>query len=230
MTAPMQQVPSAPPASHSKISPEMPQIPGVNLPQKRPQDQKPLVAIGLIVALCAAAFGLWFWHLKQVTANGKAPAHEDIETTTISPAPAKKAINTDPDAIATLDELTKPWAAKKFTFVDPNTHQSVPAMVIHLPGTGVESFWAFSMNTPFSQCELQYVTDLATLSQRYAYAATHPMIISQCDGTVYDPLKMATLPDGSWVRGDIVRGGGIRPPIAIEVHVRGHLLIADRIE
>jgi len=100
---------------------------------------------------------------------------------------------------------------------------------MRLPVAG-ESFWAFSLNTPFSRCQLQYVTDLSALSQRFAYPATHPMVVSECDGTIYDPLKMATLSDGSWVRGDIVRGGGIRPPIAIQVRVRGHELVAARME
>jgi hypothetical protein len=56
------------------------------------------------------------------------------------------------------------------------------------------------------------------------------MVVSDCEGTIYDPLKMATLPDGSWVRGDIVRGSGIRPPIAIQVQVRGREVVAARME
>ena len=47
---------------------------------------------------------------------------------------------------------------------------------------------------------MQYVTDLNALSQRFAYPAAHPLVVSDCDGILYDPLKMATLPDGSWVR------------------------------
>ncbi len=229
MSVPVQQAAPASSPSRAKLSPEMPKIPGVNLPQRRSRDKNPLAAIGLIALLCAAAFGLWWRHQNQAT-TAKVPAEQGVEATTVGPAPVEKAVNTDPDAVATLEELARPWAAKKFNFTDPKTHESVPAMVIHLPSAGAESFWAFSMNTPFSQCELQYVTDLAMLSQRYAYPATHPMVISECDGTLYDPLKVATLPDGSWVRGEIVRGGGIRPPIAIEVHVRGRVLIADRIE
>ncbi len=56
------------------------------------------------------------------------------------------------------------------------------------------------------------------------------MVVSDCDGVLYDPLKMGTLSDGTWVRGEIVRGGGIRPPVAIQVEVRGRNLIAKRIE
>jgi hypothetical protein len=71
---------------------------------------------------------------------------------------------------------------------------------------------------------------LAELSQRYTYTSNHPMVVSTCEGTVYDPLKMATLPDGSWVRGEIERGGGLRPPLAIQIHLHGNSIVADRSE
>lgn len=228
---PAQQVP--PPAQQRKMVPAMPRIPGVSdAPKARPFDPKPLiVGAALMLAVCAAIFSLWIWHQHHGKVQAAVPAQAAPEPAIQSPPPAAKAANTDSDAIATLDELAKPWAYKKFDFVDPNTHESVPAMVIHVPSSGGhEVFWAFSMNTPFSQCELQYVTDVAALSQRYAYPVAHPMLVSDCDGTLYDPLQMSTLPDGSWVRGEIVRGGGIRPPIAIQVHVRGRVLVADRIE
>ena len=104
-------------------------------------------------------------------------------------------------------------------------------MAIHLPGSPAEpSFWAFALSNPLSRCQLQYVTDLSALSLRFAYPAAHPMVVSDCDGIVYDPLKMVTLPNGSWVRGEMVRGVGIRPPIAIQVEVRGRDVIAKRME
>ena len=229
---PSQQTAPAPPPAQRKIAPEMPHIPGVNDGRKAPLfDPKPLIAGVLIVAVCATGLAAWRWHQHHRNLSAAAPAQAAAEPEIYNPPPVNKSANADPDAIGTLDELAKPWANKKFGFVDPKTHESVPAMVIHLPSSGGrELFWAFSMNTPFSQCELQYVTDLAALSQRYAYPAAHPMLVSDCDGTLYDPLKMATLPDGSWVRGEIVRGGGIRPPIAIQVHIRGRVLVADRIE
>ncbi len=104
-------------------------------------------------------------------------------------------------------------------------------MIIHLPGPPAEpSFWAFALTNPLSRCQLQYVTDLGVLSHRFVYTAAHPMVVSDCEGVLYDPLKMATLPDGSWVRGDIISGGGIRPPLAIQVEVRGRDIVADRME
>lgn len=229
---PTQQAPPAPASPRPKIAPAMPRIPGVGeAPKARQFDPKPLIGGALILVVCAALFGLWLWHHHQGRSDAAIPVQAAPEPAVQSPPPVDRSANVDSDAIGTLDELAQPWAYKKFGFLDPKTHEAVPAMVIHLPSSGGrELFWAFSMNTPFSQCQLQYVTDLAAVSQRYAYPATHPMLISDCDGTLYDPLKMATLPDGSWVRGEIVRGGGIRPPIEIQVHVRGRVLVADRIE
>jgi hypothetical protein len=56
------------------------------------------------------------------------------------------------------------------------------------------------------------------------------MVVSPCDGTVYDPLKVSALPGNTFVRGEIVQGSGLRPPISINVKVRGRTILADRIE
>lgn len=150
----------------------------------------------------------------------------------IPTAPAPEA--SGPVTVAALSELAKPWAAKEFTFVDPLTHESVPGMVVHLAGAAPESsasYWAFSLEAPYQTCHLVYVTNLSELATRFGYSAgTHPMVASPCDGTVYDPLKMGTISSGAWVRGEIVQGAGIRPPISIEVKVEAGNLIADRIE
>jgi hypothetical protein len=210
----------------------MPRIPGVNdKPEPTGFQPKPLIAVVLAVILCAGAFALWVSHRRQTDLRTAEPAVAAAPAASNSNAPSTSKTNTEPNAIATLDELAKTWSSKKFNFVDPETHESVAAVVIHLPSSGAgESFWAFSLKNPYSQCPLQYVTDLNALSQRFAYSAAHPMVVSDCDGILYDPLKMATLPDGSWVRGDIVRGGGIRPPISISVRIRDRELIAERME
>jgi hypothetical protein len=56
------------------------------------------------------------------------------------------------------------------------------------------------------------------------------MVVSPCDRTVYDPLKVGSLGGNTWTRGEIVQGSGLRPPISIEVIVSGHSIIADNIE
>lgn len=227
---PTLQQPPRPPAP-AKSAPVMPRIPGVNDKPARTQLQlKPLITVIVGALLCAAGFAIWLSHRRHGDEAASASAAVASPAAPTSDAPSiMTKTEMDPNVIATMDELAKPWSSKKFDFVDPQSHDSVPAIAIRLPGAG-ESFWAFSVNTPFSRCELQFITDLSALSQRFAYPATHPMVVSECDGTIYDPLKMATLSDGSWVRGDIVRGGGIRPPIGIQVQVRAHQLVAARME
>jgi hypothetical protein len=209
----------------------MPRIPGVGDAPSRARFQiKPLLTVVLAALLCAILFGLWLSHRRHAALNASAPAEAATSGSSASNASLTKT-DTDPNAIATLDELAKPWSSKRFNFIDPKSRNSIAGIVIHLPASGSgESFWAFSLNTPFSRCPLQYVTDLSALSQRFAYPAAHPLVVSDCDGILYDPLKMATLGDGSWVRGDIVSGGGIRPPINIQVEVVGQNLVAKRME
>jgi hypothetical protein len=100
-------------------------------------------------------------------------------------------------------------------------------MVIRLPGGGL---WAFALQEAYGHCELEFVTDLSQLAKQYGYRASHPMVASPCTSTVYDPLKVGSLGGEVWVRGEIVQGGALRPPIAIEVQESGNSIIADRIE
>jgi hypothetical protein len=207
----------------------MPRIPGISAAAPRARLQlKPLLTVILAVIVCASGFALWLSYRKHAVSQAEASEPASFDASLPSrPRPAEAEQNT----IGTLYELATPWSSKAFRFVDPKTQQSVPAMIIHLPGPPAEpSFWAFTLTNPLSRCQLQYVTDLSVISRRFAYSAQHPMVVSECDGVLYDPLKMATLPDGSWVRGDIVRGGAIRPPISIQVELHGRDVIAKRME
>ena len=56
------------------------------------------------------------------------------------------------------------------------------------------------------------------------------MVVNPCDSTVYDPLKVGAIGGNTWVRGEIVQGSGLRPPISIEVRVIGRSVVADSIE
>ena len=224
----LQQPPS--PAAQCKITPEMPRIPGVGqTPPRAAVQLKPLITVILAALLCASGFVLWLSHRRHANLNASATSGAPISR--VSDASSITKADTEANTIGTLYELAQPWSSKTFLFIDPKTEQGVPAMAIHLPGPPDEpSFWAFALSNPFSRCQLQYVTDLSALSLRFAYSAAHPMVVSECDGIVYDPLKMAILPNGSWVRGEMVRGVGIRPPIAIQVEVRGRDVIAKRME
>ena len=56
------------------------------------------------------------------------------------------------------------------------------------------------------------------------------MVVNPCNSTVYDPLKVGPLGDNTWARGEVVQGSGLRPPLSIDVVVRGHSIFADRME
>ena len=222
--------PPSPPAQR-KMTPEMPRIPGVvQAPPRAPLQLKPLIAVILAALLCASGFALWLSHRRHANLNASASSDAPLSYVSSEASSITKS-DTEPNTVGTLYELAQPWSSKAFLFIDPKTQTGVPAMVIHLPGPPAEpSFWGFALSNPLSRCQLQYVTDLSALSLRFAIPAAHPMVVSDCDGIVYDPLKMTTLPNGSWVRGEIVRGVGIRPPIAIQVEVRGRDVIAKQME
>jgi len=228
----------------------MPSIPGVQAKpnaaagaaahapdsSSRPAPQ-PIIIIIALAALVAVGGASW-WHFR---ASGRsahpAPAADAAENLPAAPVPAPAAAPTAalpiaPGPIATLNELSKPWSSRKFTFVNPDTHENVPAMVVRLPGAGDRSgaYWAFSLTEPFAKCNLDYLTDLGALSSRFHYSAAHPMVASACDGTLYDPLRMGITPSGAWARGEMTQGPGIRPPTAIRIQVSGNSVVADRIE
>jgi hypothetical protein len=138
-----------------------------------------------------------------------------------------------PAVAATLAELSKPWSSKKFTFVNPATGAEVAAMIVRLPVSAADrssSYWAFSIATPYESCALEYVTDPGEIASRSSYHAKHPVVLAPCDGTVYDPLQMATSPTGAFVRGEIVHGVGIRPPLEVEIRVQGDSIVASNVE
>jgi hypothetical protein len=186
-----------------------------------------VVAAALAVCLGGGAFFLW-----QRGSSLQADRPTVQPTPTAPPAAAeapKPAANLPigPGPIATTEELTKAWAGKRFLFRDPLTSEPVPAMIVRLPDG---SYWAFSLREPFGTCELDYVTELGKLSTDYNFRATHPMIVNSCTHTVYDLLRYGSSSDGGLVRGEVVEGTGIRPPMAIEVRVEGKQLVTARME
>lgn len=99
-------------------------------------------------------------------------------------------------------------------------------MVVRLPGGDM---WGFSLREPFGECELQYVTDLKVLEIDYGFHAQHPMVVNPCTRAVYDLMRYGGgAPNGGLVRGEIVAGSGVRPPMAIEMSTRGREIIAVR--
>jgi hypothetical protein len=56
------------------------------------------------------------------------------------------------------------------------------------------------------------------------------MVDNPCSRTVFDPLKISDLPGSVWTRGGIVQGSDWRPPLGIEVQIRGDAILAVRME
>jgi hypothetical protein len=55
------------------------------------------------------------------------------------------------------------------------------------------------------------------------------MVVDPCNHAVYDLEKYGPGPNGV-VRGAIVSGAGVRPPLAIEMKARGNQIVAVQIE
>ena len=236
-------VPEAPPEKPAEnkfdpFRPEMPQIPGVGTGARQAGrglgglDTQRLMQIGGIAAAVLLIGAVIFWWVKSNSrgaSNSSSPdagaAEQAVPT---PPLPSSvPAVQEGPTVAGTVDELSTPWAAKKFTFANSLTHENIHAMVIKLPGG---EFWAFSLQGPFGRCELELVTDLGKLASQYKFKGSHPMVVNPCDSTVYDPLKVGAIGGNTWVRGEIVQGSGLRPPISIDVKVLGRLVVADSIE
>ena len=222
----------------SRFQAEMPQIPGVAPGSASSAgrgssgpDMQLLLQIGGIAAIVAMLGGIIFWWAVKPRGVAKTASPDGDTTQQSAPAPplpdAAAPAPGGPTIAATVEELSKPWSAKKFTYTDSVTYEKTPAMVIRIPGG---ELWAFSLQGPLSRCQLEYVTDLAALASQFEYRATHPMVVNPCDKTVYDPLKVGALGGNTWARGEIVQGSALRPPISIDVRVSGRSILADKIE
>jgi hypothetical protein len=215
----------------------MPQIPGVSTPTAI----KPagagipwLVMAGLIAMLIALVVGGKVFSKSRRTEAPPAPAAQiDVP----APAPdltASLPVATEKDpAVAATSEL-RPWGAKRFTFHNRLTGESISALIIRLP-TGspnqASGYWSFAMKAAYGTCQLDYIDDLQKLRIDYGYQqAGHPMVVNPCSRSVYDPLRYAPLPGNVLARGAVVQGSDLRPPLGIETKVLGKQLLAVRME
>ena len=167
--------------------------------------------------------------LPAQQANGPSTQPQSTET-----EPAQRALYVTPSnpEVATISELAQPWSSKRFFFRSLTLSKYVPALIIRLPGPAAQSrsYWAFSLEAPFNQCEFEYIDDVAKLSSDYGFGAEHPMVVNPCSHTVFDPLKLKEMPGNILVRGAIVRGYDLRPPYGIEVNVSGNQIHALAME
>ena len=230
-------MPDQPPSDRFKA--EMPQIPGVTTPGARPATSNTAsvkLGIGLVAVLLAVFLGAR-WALRPRHVEPRADKQPQIEVPSPAPDPSTlvpHATDASP-GIADVEEMAKPWSSKVFFIRSNLSGESIPALLIRLPSgsaSQASGYWAFSVDAPYGNCRLEYVTDLARLRTEYGFAAAkHPMVGNPCNHTVFDPAKTTALPGtGAIVGGAIVQGSDLRPPLSIEIRVRGKDIEAIRTE
>jgi hypothetical protein len=144
------------------------------------------------------------------------------------PAPE---VVTLPAPVATTQEMAKPWSYKKF--IVRQAGQRTPAMLLRVPAGTANSgsgYWAFLLQSPFGRCELELMTDTEKLESEYGYRAQNPMVVDPCSRAVFHPLRMGGIGRSTYVRGEVVHGSALRPPVAIDVRVEKGQVIAVRTE
>jgi hypothetical protein len=216
---------------------ESPRIPGVGELQRKPSGISPKHFAGIAGAVLLAVVLTTYWVASRTprgTPATKARAELQIPTETPAPAAVPPSDISAEQVIATVDEMNKPWASKEFVYHDVLSVLSRQAMLVRLPkGSATQSsgYWAFAMNAAYGDCKLEFVTEMSTLRDEYGYRqGTHPMIGDPCSRSVIDPLKMSVMPGNVWVRGGVVQGVDVRPPLEIEIIVKGQKIIANRME
>jgi hypothetical protein len=162
------------------------------------------------------------------------PAQIEVPAPAVDTTPAvPRATSANPE-IATVAEMSKPWTSKDFFFINSITNESVAAVLIRLSSGSAaqaEGYWAFAITAPFGNCKLEYLQDIAKLTNEYDFhGAKHPMVGNPCSRTVFDPLKMSNIPGNIWVRGGIAQGSDLRPPLGIQIQIQGKNILAVRME
>jgi hypothetical protein len=217
---------------------EMPQIPGVAGPGSNRVAANPAIklVVGLLAVLLVVFLGArWALRPKHVE-TPPVEVQPQIEVPSPAPDPSTLLPHATESApgIAEVPEMAKPWSSKQFYIRNRTTGENIPALLIRLPiGSPAQAggYWAFSLNSPYGNCTLEYLTDLDKLKNDYDFhGAKHPMVGNPCSRTVFDPTKTTNLPGNVWVRGAIVQGSDLRPPLGIELQIKGKDILAIRTE
>jgi hypothetical protein len=222
-----------------RYKPEMPEIPGVSASNASRSilENPALRMVGALLVVLLVVFVSARWILR--------PRHSELPVVEPPPQIEVPAPAPDPNAalphatqqnpgVASIEEMAKPWSSKQFFIRNALSGENVKALLIRLPGgsaSQASGYWAFSMNAPYGDCQLEYVTDLEKLRGEYDFqSAKHPMVGNPCSRTIYDPTKLTNLPGDVWVRGAIVQGSDLRPPLGVELSVQGKTIQAIRME
>jgi hypothetical protein len=228
--------------SSDPFKPEQPAIPGV--PARASLERReasaaataskglefsaPLWPVYLFVATVVIFTVVLRVQVSAQRARSRVAAAAPLATPSASSRPVDPdaGLATAPGPVATTQELSKAWAAKRFIFRNQLTGELVPAEVVRMPSGG---YWAISLREPYGTCTLNYVTDVKVLRDEYQVNAGHPMVVNPCNRSVFDLAEYASAPSGL-VRGVVIAGASSRPPIAIEVKVEGSKVVATRSE
>jgi hypothetical protein len=224
------------PVQDERFKAEMPQIPGVGPGGKRPGGMAaPLKIVGGLAAVIVVV--VLVGSLVSRSKRNAAPPADPLPQVEVPspdlgnlPSQASQAI----PGIATVEQMAKPWSSTQFDFKDPLTGERIPSLLLRLPGGTASQpggYWAMSLKAPYGNCQLELVNDVEKLKTDYGFrAARHPMVGNPCSRTVFDPTKMTNLPGNIWVRGAIVQGSDLRPPLGIEIKIDGKDIFAVRME
>jgi len=216
---------------------EMPHIPGVSGSGSQVStavNPGAKLVIGLLAVLLVVFVGAR-WAVRFGRVQPRVEQQPQIEVPSAAPDPSTlmpHATDADP-GIAEVNEMAKPWSSKEFYFRGRVSGGDIPAVLVRLPGGSAAQaggYWAFSLNSPYGNCKLEYITDLKKLKTDYDFRATHPMVGNPCSRTVFDPLRMSSLRGNVFARGGIVQGSDLRPPLSVEIQVRGKDILAVRAE
>jgi hypothetical protein len=229
----------ADPIPTDRFKAEMPQIPGVSGPGARRPAQNPalrIVAAAVVVLFVGLVLSHFLLRSKAApipVVAAAAPAPPDVPPPVADPSDSfPRATKTAP-GVATLADMEKPWSSRDFFFVNASTQEEIPALLIRLPGGAThqsDSYWAIAMKSPYGRCQFEYLTDIAKLRHDYGYAASHPMVGNPCTHSLFDPLKRMNILGDVWVRGAVVQGSDLRPPLGILIQVQGKTILAIKME
>ena len=215
---------------------EMPQIPGVTGPRKPASNPMMPLVVGLAVIGIILLFAVRWLSRSKPAEPTRAEQAAQIEIPPAPPDPASllpHATESDP-VIANVADLSKPWTSADFFVRNRLTGENIPATIVRLPtgsATLPTGYWAFSRKAPYGSCQLEYVADMNRLHDDYGFPrANHPLVGNPCSRTLYDPLKTSNLPGDVWMRGAIVQGSDIRPPLGVEIKIQGKQILAIRSE
>lgn len=213
------------PAPFAVAEPEIPGVPRTKTAAAKRQKLYALTTGGasLVILLVVA---IWWARASTRAAISSPIADAPVNTApVVQPVAFTPALPVAPGQVATTDQLSRPWSTQRFTYRNTPS-DSFPAMVVRLPGN---TYWAFSLRSPYGTCDLEFVGDTEKLRSKYHFTAAHPMVVDPCSHTLYDLTKYSNGPNGL-VRGAVVAGSAIRPPLAVEIQINGRQIVASRAE